>query len=49
LLERAYEERAGGVYGVKGSFLFASLRDHPRFRALLARMNLGESRVSLSR
>lgn len=39
-LERAYEERAGGVYGVKGSFLFASLRSHPRFTALLRRMNL---------
>jgi serine/threonine-protein kinase len=42
-LERAYEERAGGVYGIKGSFLFASLRDHPRFRALLEKMNLGDS------
>ena len=39
-LERAYEERAGSVYGVKGSFLFRSLRSHPRFRALLAKMNL---------
>ena len=42
LLERAYEERAGGIYGVKGSFLFASLREHPRFKALLERMNLGD-------
>ncbi|HEY7613917.1 MAG TPA: tetratricopeptide repeat protein, partial [Gemmatimonadales bacterium] len=41
-LERAYEERAGGVYGIKGSFLFAPLREHPRFQALLARMNLGK-------
>jgi tetratricopeptide (TPR) repeat protein len=40
-LERAYEERAGMVYGVKGSFLFTSLRGHPRFKALLGRMNLG--------
>jgi TolB-like protein/Tfp pilus assembly protein PilF len=39
-LERAYEERGGSVYGVKGSFLFTSLRPHPRFQALLARMNL---------
>ncbi|MGH7631586.1 MAG: tetratricopeptide repeat protein, partial [Gemmatimonadales bacterium] len=39
-LERAYEGRAGGVYGVKGSFLFSSLRPHPRFRALLQKMNL---------
>jgi serine/threonine protein kinase/tetratricopeptide (TPR) repeat protein len=40
LLERAYEERAGSVYGVKGSFLFVRLRSHPRFQALLRRMNL---------
>jgi len=40
LLERAYEERVGGVYGIKGSFLFAPLRSHPRFQALLHRMNL---------
>ncbi len=41
-LERAYEERGGSVYGVKGSFLFTTLRPHPRFRALLAKMNLGD-------
>ena len=39
-LERAYEERAGGVFGIKGSFLFARLRGHPRFKALLRKMNL---------
>jgi serine/threonine-protein kinase len=39
-LEQAYEERASGLYGIKGSFLFAPLRGHPRFQALLARMNL---------
>ena len=39
-LERAYEERAGAVFGIKGSFLFTSLRSHPRFQALLRRMNL---------
>ena len=39
-LEQAYEERAGSVYGIKGSFLFTPLRGHPRFQALLARMNL---------
>jgi serine/threonine protein kinase/tetratricopeptide (TPR) repeat protein len=39
-LERAYAARAGGVYGIKGSFLFSSLREHPRFKALLAKMNL---------
>jgi serine/threonine-protein kinase len=39
-LERAYEERAGAVFGIKGSFLFASLRSRPRFQALLRKMNL---------
>jgi serine/threonine-protein kinase len=39
-LERAFEQHAGGVYGIKGSYLFAPLRGHPRFQALLARMNL---------
>ena len=41
LLERAFDERAGGTYGIWGSFLFAPLRGHPRFTALLKRMNLG--------
>lgn len=40
MLERAYEERAGGVYGIKGSFLFTALRSEPRFQALLRRMHL---------
>ena len=40
-LERACEERAGGVFGMKGSFLFIPLRSHPRFKALLRKMNLG--------
>ena len=40
-LERAYRERAGAVYGIKASFLFTSLRSHPRFTALLRLMNLG--------
>ena len=40
-LEQAFEERAGAIYGVRGSFLFAPLRDHPRFKALLRRMNVG--------
>jgi adenylate cyclase len=39
-LERAYEERAGGIFGIKGSFLFRSLRGHPRFQAMLREMNL---------
>ncbi len=41
-LERAYDERAGGLYGIKGSFLFRDLRFHPRFVALLRKMNLVE-------
>src|SRR5664280_1671666 len=39
-LERAFEQRSGAIYGIKGSYLFARLRDHPRFQALLRRMNL---------
>jgi serine/threonine-protein kinase len=39
-LDRAYEQRSGALYGIKGSFLFAPLRSHPRFVALLRRMNL---------
>jgi serine/threonine-protein kinase len=39
-LERAYDERAGNVFGIKGSFLFTPLRSHPRFQALLRKMNL---------
>ena len=39
-LDRAYEERAGALFGVKGSFLFTRLRSHPRFQALLRKMNL---------
>ena len=40
LLERAFAERAGAVYGIKGSFLLAPLRSHPRFKALLEKMHL---------
>jgi serine/threonine-protein kinase len=39
-LERAVDERAGAVWGIKGSFLFANLRSHPRFTTLLKKMNL---------
>ena len=39
-LERAVAERAGPAYSIKGSFLLAPLRAHPRFRALLRQMNL---------
>ena len=40
LFERAFDEHAGAMYGIKGSFLLAPLRPHPRFKALLTRMNL---------
>jgi tetratricopeptide (TPR) repeat protein len=40
-LERAYGEGAGGVWGIKGSFLFRPLQSHPRFHALLRKLNLG--------
>jgi serine/threonine-protein kinase len=40
LLESAVEQRTGPVYSIKGSFLVAPLRAHPRFRALLQRMRL---------
>lgn len=39
-LELAWKHRAGPIYGVKGSFLFTALHPHPRFVALLERMNL---------
>jgi hypothetical protein len=39
-LERAVAERAGPVFGLKGSFLFASLHAHPRFRAILRELHL---------
>jgi hypothetical protein len=39
-LEKAFEDRTGAIYGIKGSFLFRSLHGHPRFQALLAKMNL---------
>jgi hypothetical protein len=31
---------SGATIGLKGSFLFAPLRGHPRFTALLKRMRL---------
>lgn len=41
MVERAVTERGGPAYGIKGSFLLAPLHQHPRFQALLERMNLG--------
>jgi serine/threonine-protein kinase len=40
LLERAVADRTGGAYSLKGSFLFAPLRGHPRFQALMRTMRL---------
>ena len=40
LLEQAYEERSGAINGIGGSFLLAPIRSYPRFKALLAKMNL---------
>ena len=39
-LERAVAERTGPAYSIKGSFLLTPLHTHPRFRALLRKMNL---------
>jgi len=39
-LEQAFEQRSGAIFGIKGSYLFRSLRGHPRFQKLLERMNL---------
>ena len=39
-LERAVADRTGPAYGIKGSFLLAPLRGHPRFDALLRAMKL---------
>jgi serine/threonine-protein kinase len=39
-LEKAYEHRDYMIYGIKHSFLFVGLRSHPRFKALLKKMNL---------
>lgn len=43
LLERAVAERAGAAYGISASFLFAPLRTHPRFHALVERIGLPAS------
>jgi len=39
-LERCLVDHSGGLYGLKASFLFAPLRGHPRFEALLRTLNL---------
>jgi serine/threonine protein kinase/Tfp pilus assembly protein PilF len=47
-LSEAVEKRLSGVYGIKTSFLFASLRDHPGFTELLQRMNLSHEAAETS-
>ena len=39
-LERAFEHRSASIYGINGSYLFSPMREHPRFQALLRKMNL---------
>jgi serine/threonine protein kinase/Flp pilus assembly protein TadD len=39
-LEQAYGEASGALFSINGSFLFAPLRGHPRFTALLRKMHL---------
>jgi adenylate cyclase len=41
-LERAYEQRDGGLAEIKGDQLLANLRGDPRYVALLRKMNLPE-------
>ena len=43
-LEQSFDERAGAIYGIKGSFLLEPLQGHPRFRSLLRKLNLEERR-----
>ena len=38
LLEQAFREGTGAVHAIRGSFLFAPLRPHPRFNKLIERM-----------
>jgi len=39
-LEQCLVDHSGGLYGLKASFLFAPLRGHPRFEALLRTLHL---------
>jgi tetratricopeptide (TPR) repeat protein len=39
-LERAFENRSSNIYGIKGSYIVAPVYEHPRFQALLRKMNL---------
>jgi adenylate cyclase len=39
-LEKAYDEHSGYLSAIGNDFVFESLHDHPRFQALLRKMNL---------
>jgi adenylate cyclase len=39
LLHAALDEGTGSIHGVRGSFLFAPLREHPRFGGLIERLD----------
>jgi adenylate cyclase len=41
LLHAALDEGTGSVHGIRGSFLFAPLREHPRFAGLIERLGAG--------
>jgi TolB-like protein/Tfp pilus assembly protein PilF len=38
LLHAALDEGTGSIHGIRGSFLFAPLREHPRFGSLIERL-----------
>ncbi len=39
LLEQSVQQGTGSIHGIRGSFLFEPLRTHPRFKALVERLN----------
>ena len=41
LLSDVIDQRSGSAYGIDGSFLFASLRDHPGYAELRRKLKLG--------
>ena len=41
-LDRAFEERDGSLVLIAAAVEFDPLREHPRFRALLEKMGLGQ-------
>ena len=41
-IERGYEERNGWIQSIGVDAMYDNLRDHPRFKAMLRKMNLPE-------